>query len=528
MADKLRPYHPRIYFFCLVLLAISLPFSKPVMGLAQLLMLLNWLAEGGLKSKLASFLRNKAALALSAVWFLHLAGLLYSDDLGYGGFDVRTKIPLLLLPLILSTSPRLSAAQLKTLLLFFVAAITVNSLISVAALTGWVRKEITETRGISLFVSHIRFGLMICLSVFILGYYLYHSRSFSQRVLYGMLALWLTVFLFIMGSVTGIVVLIAVVFALLSWLIFRRGKPWLKIAYPLTLALFAWQGIAFVVRELEESHVVKQQVDPGRLDSLTPRGGMYAHELHNKQLENGYYVGLYICWEELEAAWNQKPGVRIRYDALDRRGNEIRFTLVRYLTSKGLRKDADGVNALNAEDVRAIEKGIANHLYNDYSGIRTRIHEIVWEFNEYRSGRDPSGHSVTQRMEFWATALAIIKQDPLFGVGTGDPPGAFAQMYKTRNSPLKEKFRLRSHNQYLAIAVALGLPGLALFLFSLFYPAWKANAWRDYLYAVFFIIIVLSFLNEDTLESQAGVTFYAFFNSLFLFGRSREQQNPLN
>jgi len=33
-----------------------------------------------------------------------------------------------------------------------------------------------------------------------------------------------------------------------------------------------------------------------------------------------------------------------------------------------------------------------------------------------------------------------------------------------------------------------------------------------------FIILFLSFISEDTLETQVGVTFAAFFYSLFLWG----------
>jgi hypothetical protein len=37
------------------------------------------------------------------------------------------------------------------------------------------------------------------------------------------------------------------------------------------------------------------------------------------------------------------------------------------------------------------------------------------------------------------------------------------------------------------------------------------------LYFAFLFIAVISFLTEDTLESQSGVTFFAYFNSLFLW-----------
>jgi hypothetical protein len=32
----------------------------------------------------------------------------------------------------------------------------------------------------------------------------------------------------------------------------------------------------------------------------------------------------------------------------------------------------------------------------------------------------------------------------------------------------------------------------------------------------FFVLAIMSFFLEDTLESQAGITFFAFFNTLFL------------
>ena len=38
----------------------------------------------------------------------------------------------------------------------------------------------------------------------------------------------------------------------------------------------------------------------------------------------------------------------------------------------------------------------------------------------------------------------------------------------------------------------------------------------------FFIIAIVSFFAEDTLETQAGVTFYAFINSFLLFAKEKK------
>ena len=42
---------------------------------------------------------------------------------------------------------------------------------------------------------------------------------------------------------------------------------------------------------------------------------------------------------------------------------------------------------------------------------------------------------------------------------------------------------------------------------------------------LFLIIIFLSFLNEDTLETRTGATLFSFFYSLFLFSDSKEKHH---
>ena len=48
------------------------------------------------------------------------------------------------------------------------------------------------------------------------------------------------------------------------------------------------------------------------------------------------------------------------------------------------------------------------------------------------------------------------------------------------------------------------------------------NKQKDYWFMMFFFIAFLSMLNEDTLETHAGVTFFSYFYSLFLFARDNK------
>jgi len=53
----------------------------------------------------------------------------------------------------------------------------------------------------------------------------------------------------------------------------------------------------------------------------------------------------------------------------------------------------------------------------------------------------------------------------------------------------------------------------------LIYPPIKTRRFTDYFYLSFFVIMIVSMVSEDTIETQAGVTIFAFFTSLFLFGK---------
>ena len=53
----------------------------------------------------------------------------------------------------------------------------------------------------------------------------------------------------------------------------------------------------------------------------------------------------------------------------------------------------------------------------------------MWEFDQFIKGGNPSGHSVTQRFEFWKAAIGIASDNIFIGVGTGDMPHAYRDQY---------------------------------------------------------------------------------------------------
>jgi O-antigen ligase len=81
-------------------------------------------------------------------------------------------------------------------------------------------------------------------------------------------------------------------------------------------------------------------------------------------------------------------------------------------------------------------------------------------------------------------------------------------------------YRKHPHNQYLSIGIAFGLLGLLWFVFALLYPLHANRGQLRYIALVFLVIVLLSMITEDTLETQAGVSFVTFFYCLLFLSSS--------
>ncbi len=514
-------YHSYIYYFSLIILVIGMPLSKFMMSISQLIMFGNWVLEGNLKNKFIQFLNNKPAVILSSLLILHFIGLIYTSNFADAFLDIKIKIPLFALPLIISTSPSLSEKIFNSILKLFIAAVIFGTIISTLILLDVIHRPIVDIRGISIFISHIRFALLICVAVFISGYFVYLSKGKYYKIMWAVIILWLITSLILMESLTGVIILSITLFVMMIYKISTAKKTMLKYGVLILIMVGIFFVCSSISKMINERNINIETVDYNKLDKYTSHGNLYAYSATTKLTENGHLIWIYFCESELIESWNKRSA--LKYTSKDNKGNPMSYTLVRFLTSKGLRKDADAVASLSDEEIKSIERGVPNVNYQSISNIKGRIYETMWEIDLYKNTGDANGHSLTQRFEYWKVALSIIKENILFGVGTGDVQNSFDKKYVQMKSKLAPEWRLHSHNQYLSIAVAFGLTGLAWFLITLFYPMVKLKLTFDYLYITFFIISLVSFFTEDTLETQAGVTFYGFLNSFLLFARQKRK-----
>lgn len=516
--------YQKLVFLVLVIMIIGVPSSRILMSVSQISLGVLWLSHGKWFTKAKLFLNSKPALVLVSLFVIHVIGVLYSTDLNYAMKDLRTKLPMLIIPFMFVGFPKISQNQFEKLLYFFIGSVLfVSFYVTIAHFV--THEEIRVIIGRD-FISHIRFSLSLNLAIFYLIFLRVNNTSYRNGldIFSSVIFFWLLFFLFFLEAFTGIIVFIVLVFGILTYLIYMSSSNLKRGIYFLVIILGV-VGIVLYGYHFAEKYTQLEDVDEEQLEERTASGGKYRHEL-DAETENGKYIYIYICDAEVEEAWKKRSV--LPYDGYDYSNQLLKFTLFRYMTSKELRKDKEGVEALSIQDVKNIENGIANYHYTYGVGIEYRLLKILFEYNNYIQTGDPSGHSVMQRVEYWKTAARIIKNNFWLGVGTGDMNIAFEEQYNEMNSLLKESSRLRTHNQYLSIWVGLGVLGLIWFLFVLFYPPIKVNAFRNIYFFIFFVAFVVSMLTEDTIETQAGGTFYVFFNSLFVLLYDPEKDKHLS
>lgn len=507
--------HRKIHLFAVLLLVISIPLSKFGMSFSLLLLTANWLIEENLIRKFSVFFHNKAALIFSSIFIMHVLWLFNTQNFNYSLDDLRTKIPILALAVIFSTTPLLTIRQFKTVLFSHIGAVL---LATIAGFYIYITRNIVEIREISPFISHIRLSLNICLAIVSLVYFIVNDKKLNKYIRVGLLLLsiWLFLFLFLLQSITGIIILAVCFFVLLIYYTYKSTKnKYHRIILMSVLIFIPLLGIWPTYKTVHE-YFTPRISDTQNLEDTTIYGNPYLHDTLGMPVENGKYTGLYINLHELKTAWEERS--KVPFYQYDGKGQDTRITLIRYLNSKNLRKDYEGVWQLSNQDVKNIEKGVANYHYTQSFNPKIRIYKILWEFQNYRRNGDIQGHSLIQRFELWSAAISIIQENWILGTGTGDIPDVFKQELTKRNSPLKDT-RMRSHNQFLSFFIAFGFLGFLWFLFALFYPVFAKNKIKDYFFILFLIIVLMSMLTEDTLESQDGLTFFAYFYALFLFQR---------
>jgi hypothetical protein len=498
----------------LIITLASLPWSPFGTSFGTGLIALAWVVSAVNRSLITP--TNKLLTgAMAGLYVWHVVGLLWTDNLSEGLMTLQIKLPILIVTTALMTIRWDQNKWLPRILSVFVFSISASAIAGL--MLGW--RQISA--GVTLhssewspFISHIRMGILLSLGWGgLLIYSIKKHRLIAPAILYAVIAL---LYIWQTQSVTGCLMFIfATFFGMMQhWM--KHSRRWVLVVG----AAISFLGVILLVQTLRPSP------QPAQLATHTEWGAPYTHHQDRFLDENGYKVWNFLAWDEARIAWNKRSDCL--FDGPDNMGHSLKITLTRYLTSLNLPKDGLAVQGLTEEDIRAIEQGTPSAVEHLKSGMNRRLDVLRYEVGNWMDDGNPSGNSVTQRWVYLKTGLHIALNNgivhSLLGVGTGDLPDAYQLAYIELDTPLNPQFRKRTHNQYLAWWVASGFIALSLWILVLI-ASWKRDREWWSLGRLAWWMVVVSCFAEDTLETQAGVTFAVFALVLFSMNDSKERSS---
>jgi hypothetical protein len=507
-----RSIHQAIYFISLSLIAIFLPSSRFLLTASEILLIANWLAEASFKARFRVLMSDRPAIAFILIYLVNVIGLIWSQDPGYGiKSDLLHKLPALFMPLIIATTPVPDRKRIRIILLLFIASVVVISLIG---FFGRVLRADPLFREASPFIPGVYLGMMLIIAAFQLPL-LVRQITEKKWHLWVSIALsaWLIFFLFYLRALSSVASLAAIAVFIMIILARRLSNPLLKISIPVmfvVVSLLALLPLAGIYKQIHAD----PGIDLSKLPAFTAMGNPYVHDTVSIITENGNPVYIFLADEELRDAWNERSSMD--FDSLDMMGQELKVTLYRYLSSKNLRKDGEGLAGLTDRDISAVEKGTANYLNVNRPGIYVRAYEELMGLLVYSrsSHRETSWGSLTKRIALWKASAEAFKKHPLLGWGTGGILKAMDFGIEETGSDLKG-LNMKPHNQYLYILLTLGLAGLLVAGFLYGYFVIKTGAHRSFMFMLFLIMFLVNFLGNNSFESQPGQDLFVFLTLVY-------------
>jgi hypothetical protein len=484
---------------------MGMPNLNLFMSIGIILLLIFWFIDPGVKKGISRLTLNNPATWMAVLFLLHVVWLINTSDWTYAAKDLRIKLPLVVLALALGTI-KLSRDDLKKVFVALGVGIFAATLVGYYLYFSDPMVKM-DSRSMTPDISHIRLSLMII--VFIGGCLeFFREADIKWRILAAVSVLNACIFLYFLQTLTALAVLFGGLGILLLRQVFIQSGMIVRIAVFASLIVVP-VGLFFAMKSYYSSYFELAD-DALPLMKETAAGNPYNH-YDTLQVENGNYLYANISELELVEAWNGRSAVRIHYDPV--KSDDLMDRLTRYLTSKGLAKDRSGVESLSDVDVSNIEAGFPAVAYAEKSGLELRLHTFLHGTHLYLAKGTMQGSSFYQRFVYWQLGSTLARENFFTGVGTGDVKQSFKDAYIDYPIFIEPKFRNRAHNQYITFLVTFGVLGLAYFLAFLGFLIYR---WKNHrLYLFFTIAALVSFLSEDTLETQAGVTFFAFFVGLF-------------
>lgn len=513
----------RFFLLSMMMIAVGIGCSNILMSWGTIGLVIAFIWDGGYKIKFQRIYNNKRILLLCALYGLFVLGMIYTNNINYGFHDLKIKLPLLIIPPFVFAFGPISKSEYKIIFHSLLFGGLITMVAGFLMFSEILPLKVIDMRSYSPFISHLRVGTLLVFSIFLCGYLIVNKEfKWAPGWAYVLYAICGFGFLLLLQSLTGLVALFVSFFVATIYGLLKR-TTWKISLVLLLIGLFLSFGLAGLInREYQRIYQV-EIIDFKNLPKATIHGAIYKHYTARNETINGHYIWINICNYELDREWRKRS--KVDFDGYTKNGWPVNGALITYLSSKGLKKNAEAVQSLTDKEVKAIENGVVNYLQLNPLDIRYRINQLFVELDKYKTTKDANQLSFATRLETWKVAIHAIKKSWLIGYGTGDVKDAMEHSYQETQSKLRAENHKNPHQQYLTTILSIGIIGFFIFILIVFWPLLKFKK-QNLLFLLTIIISATAMLDEDTLETQAGCTQFIFLYMLtYLFHIFRKEEN---
>ena len=252
----------KIYQYLLVFLAFLMPLSVAAANLVISIISLLWIFSGNYKYKLTNILSSKLMIASLLFFFLHVFGMLWTENLSWGFHMLHKMWYFLLFLPILHTLVR--KKNISIYVSVFLLAITVTEVLSYLV---WLQlidpfKHATVANPTP-FMTHVSYNPILAFAIYIVLHQIINNKKLTNVVLsiYVFFALTMTINMFITGGRAGQVGF----FVMLAILIFQSFNKQILKSIIVTVILIP--GIFFTA--YNTSDLFNQRVNNAVNDTMS-------------------------------------------------------------------------------------------------------------------------------------------------------------------------------------------------------------------------------------------------------------------
>lgn len=272
----------------LILFAFSLPLSTSAGSILGILIVLVWLLSGNKKDQFNEIFHNPVAIAVLIYLFLHVIGLLWTEDLAWGMQMLKKQWKLLLFPIFLTLVKKEHTKFYKAA---FVLAIFIKAFKAYLVWLGIITlpmASIFTTSG----TTHVIYNPMLALAIYIILQDLFFNKN---KVIIKIIQIFLTVFLscnmFITAGRTGQAVFFVLLIVALFQSFYSQSKRMLLaglIFIPL-LSIAIYQSSPTFRDRIHTAITETQNVNSQEITSMGCRVWFYQNTL--RLLQNHWLTG---------------------------------------------------------------------------------------------------------------------------------------------------------------------------------------------------------------------------------------------